>query len=412
MEPIIRRAKMLAQEHPSVSKVALAYSGGLDSAVIGKLLLEAGFEVLPVVINLGQQSDLGRVEKNAKAIFGQCRLYDARENFVMNVGRGIKASCRALGGVNAGGLSRPSMAYALAQVARESGCQAIAHGASGMGNDHLTMENSLRVLAPEMRIIAPVRDLDLRRDEALSFAAEKKLPTNLKRALSFSADENLWCRTLRQGAALEISAPLPEEAYKWTVSPQKAPEKGAEVEVEFLNGLPVRAKIGGKEEKGLLSIIEALNEVGGKHGIGRLDFVTDRVVGLKVHEAYECPAALILLAAHEELEALVLTTRELEAKHYIDALWNRLVYDGGWYTRLRRALDAFIDETQRAVDGSVELSLYKGSIRVKGRKSRHALYDARLSSRDSSGVFTQKESRSFAKLYCLQDVIAYMMELD
>src|SRR3989344_6038429 len=410
MEELEERAKKLAEENRGVKKVALAYSGGMDSAVIGALLQSAGFSVIPIVVNLGQQSDFARIQKNAKQMFGSCIVVDARLQLADNCARGIKANCNFFGHVNMGGISRPAMARAVCEEARKNGCSAIAHGASGTGNDHLTMENSLRVLAPDMRIMAVVRDLDLKRDSELAYAKKKKLQTNLERAAKFSADENLWARSIRQGSTLDYDAPLPEDAYKWTVSPQKAPDKAADVEIEFENGIPIHATINGKKSSGILNIITALNETGGKHGVGRLDALDDKVVGLKIREIFECPSALILLAAHRELERLTLTTKELSAKRTVDAAWNQLVHDGGWYTRLRRVLDAFIDESQRPVDGSVGVELYKGSIIVKGRKSRNALYDKRLSARDTHGVFSQKEARQFAKLYGLQDVIAYMID--
>ncbi len=406
------RVKGLAKEYAGVKRVALSYSGGLDSAVIGRLLSDAGFEVLPVAVDIGQHSDLKRVAANAKAMFGSCAAADVREGFANSIHRAIKANFGFSGNTNSGGISRPALAQALASEARRLSCTAIAHGSPGTGNNHLSMENALRVLAPDMRIIAPVRDLDIRRDEALAYAKKEKLLTNLQRASKYSADENLWERSIRQGAAVDHTHALPEEAYKWTVSPAKAPNTPAKVEVELLNGIPISAVIDGKKVSGKIELIEKLNAIGGKYGVGRVDSLDDKVVGLKAREVYECPAARILLTAHRELETITLTTKELDAKTSIDGLWARTVHDGGWYTRLRRALDAFIDETQRAVDGSVSLELYKGSIIVRGRKSKHALYDTRLSSRDSKGVFSQKEARHFAKLYGLQDIIAYMIDVD
>ncbi len=405
-------SKTLKEEYPAVKKVALAYSGGLDSAVAAKLLLDADFEVLPIVVNLGQQSDFPRIVSNAKKLIGRSRSVDQRELFAQNAMRAIKANFGSDGKLNPGGISRPALAAALVKEARASGCQAIAHGSSGTGNEHLVMENALRTLAPEMRIIAPVRDFDLRRDDELLFAARKTLPTNLKRARGFSADENLWGRTIRQGFAIDPDLPLPEKAYKWTVCPKNAPAKPASVEIEFSGGAPDAAVINGERVQGPDTIFHQLNKIGGKHGVGRADSLEDKAVGLKTREAYECPAAMILLCAHRQLEALTLTTRELEAKAQSDAIWARLVREGGWYTRLRRALDAFTDELERPVEGKVSLEIYRGGISVRGRKSRHALYDSRLSARDNRGVFSQKEARQFAKLYGLQEVMAYLVDSD
>lgn len=406
------RAKNLASEYSGVKRIALSYSGGLDSAVIGRLLSDAGFVVFPVIVNMGQQSDFARIQKNAKRMFGKCSYVDAREYFAESIKRAIKANFGADSHFNPGGVSRPVLARALAEEARKLGCDAIAHGSSGIGNDHVTMENSLRVLAPDMRILAPVRDLDFRRDEAIAYAKAKKLIINMARASHFSADENLYCRTIRQGMALDSGKPLPEEAYKWTSGAEKAPSKPSKAEIEFLDGVPVSAKVNGKKLSGIVKIMGALNSEGGRHGVGRLEGMDDKLIGLKIREIYECPAAQILLTAHQSLEALVLTVRELDAKRQTDSLWRRRVHDSGWHSRLRHALDAFIEELSRPCDGTVALLLYKGSARVVSCKSRHALYDTRLSARDSKGAFSQKEARQFAKLYGLQEVIAYLVDVD
>ena len=410
MNSVQDRSGALKSEFPGVQKVALSYSGGLDSAVVGTLLMQAGFSVLPVVADIGQQSDFKRISKNASSMFGSCVAVDARDELSDAIFRAIKANFGTDGLMNGGGFIRPVLARALADSARKGKCQAIAHGSSGVGNDHLIMENSLRVLAPEMRIMAPVRDLDLRRDSTLEFAKKEGLLTNLARAGKFSADESLWGRMIRQGVSVDQSRPLPPDAYKWTVSPQGAPNRPETVEISFEKGIPISAKIGGKKITGKAKIISALNAAGGRNAIGRGEALEDKVVGLKIREAYECPGAKILLTAHGALEELTLTASELSAKRFVDGTWASLVREGGWHTRLRRSLDAFIDETQRAVDGTVTLELYKGGIVLKGRQSPHALYDTRLSGRDSKGVFSQKEARHYAKLHGLQDLIAYMMD--
>lgn len=411
-ETLLERAKALASEYRGVGRVALSYSGGLDSAVVGTLLVRSGFEVVPVAIDLGQQSDFSKMGKNARAMFKKFVLADAKDEYCEAIFRSLKGNYGANGSKNCGGISRPVMAHALVKAARGQKCQAIAHGSSGFGNDHLTMENSLRVLAPEMRIMAPVRDLDMRRDESVAFAKKERLPINLERAEKFSADEDLWIRSLRQGALAESGKGLPESAYKWTASQDGAPGKPAEIAIDFVDGAPVGAAVAGRRMRGSMEIIAALNEIGGKHGIGRHEGMDEKVVGLKIHEAYERPAAEILLHAHRRLEEATLTTRELDAKRQIDALWGRLVHDGGWHTRLRRCLDAYIDCASRPVEGTVRLRLYRGAESVVGIESRHALYDKRLSSRDSRGVFSQKEARHFAKLYGLQDMIAYLIDAD
>ncbi|MCX8197547.1 MAG: argininosuccinate synthase [Candidatus Micrarchaeota archaeon] len=402
-------AAKLRQDFPSVKKVALAFSGGLDSIVAGKLLLEAGFEVLPVVVDIGQQSDFAKIQQNAKSVFSSCKMVDAKGLFCQNTLKALKANFGSDGRLNSGGLSRPAIASVLSKIALESGCQAVAHGSSGIGNEHLILENSFRALAPELLIIAPVRDLDLKRDVSIQLAAKERLPVNLMRAKKFSADENLWGRTIRQGIAVDASSPLPKEAYKWTRSPQEAPSKPQEIEVGFVQGVPVYASAGKEEAKDPVAIFQLLNSVGGRHAIGRFDGIEDKAVGLKSHEVYECPAAAILLFAHRQLEALTLTVNELEASATAGLLWAKVVRQGGWYSRLKRSLDAFIDSLQQPVEGQIQLELYKGNIILKGRKSDRALYDSRLS-RSKEGVFSQRDAKQFAKLYGLQDVMAYALE--
>ena len=363
----------LAREYPGVASVALAYSGGLDSAVIGRLLSKSGFAVHPVVADIGQQSDFSRIKKNAKAMFCSCEYVDARQEMAGAIMRALKANFGSDGRMNPGGIARPVIARALAEAARKLSCQAIAHGSSGTGNDHITMENSLRVLAPDMRIIAPVRDLDLKRDFALQFAKKEGLSLNMGRAGKFSADECLWGRTIRQGTAVDASKPLPEEAYKWTQSPLNAPSKPERIELSFKNGIPVHCKAGAKAAQSPLAILQLLNSVGARHGVGRLDAMDDKMVGLKMREIYECPGMAILLSSHAEMESLTLSTRELEVKRQMDAAWGKCVHQGGYYSRLRRFLDAFMDESSRVVEGCVSLEVYKGSVRVVGRQSRRAL---------------------------------------
>lgn len=404
-----KRACELVGEYRGVKKVALSYSGGLDSAVVGALLSRCGLEILPVAVDLGQKSDFAKIRKNSEKLFGSFVFIDAKEEFADSIHRLLKANFESR---NDGGVSRPVIAHALSKAAREHGCQAIAHGSSGVGNEHLIMENSLRVLAPEMRIMAPVRDLDMRRDESVSFAVAERLPVNMKRASSFSADENLWVRTMRQGLLAESGKRLPEDLYKWTVSPEKAPSKPSDIVVEFKDGIPMGVVIDGKKTTGNVNVIGALNRIGGNHGVGREEGMDEKAAGLKIHEAYERPAAAILLKAHKRLEELTLTTKELDAKKQIEAIWGRLVHDGGWHTRLRRCLDSYIDCASHPVEGKVSVRLYKGCASVGMVESRHALYDKRLSGRDRKGVFSQKEARHFAKLYGLQDTIAYLMDAD
>jgi len=409
MKNLQEKLNEFSKEYAGVEKVALSYSGGLDSVVVGTLLSEAGFKVVPISVDIGQQSDFSRIAKNARQLFGSCAVVDAKGAMADAIFRALKANFGEDNRMNSGGLTRPVLAHALSSAALKAGCQAVAHGSSGVGNDHIITENSLRVLAPELLIMAPVRDLDLKRDFSIEFAKKRRLPTNIVRAGKFSADESFWGRMIRQGISVDSASPLPQDAYKLTVSPKDAPASPQEITLEFEMGEPVALRIGSKKITGKMKILSSLNEIGGKHGVGRGEAFEDKIVGLKVREVFECPGVKILLVAHSALDEATLTSRELAAKRMIDGIWAGLVREGGWHTRLRRSLDAFIDETERVVDGEVTLELYKGSVAIKGRKSQHALYDTRLSARDSKGVFLQKEARHVAKLHGLQDLMAYMV---
>jgi len=413
---LVERAKAIAQrEYAGIEKCLLAYSGGLDSNVMVSVLQEIGIEVATLSLDLGQRGGTVEIEKRAKQVVKKHVSIDAKNDLVANCYKGIKANCLFEGHVNAGAFSRPIVAKYLVEIARKEKIGTVVHGSAGTGNDQFIMENALRVLGPELRVLAPVRDWDMKRDEEISYAKEKGLPVDHAKVKNFSADENLWARTIRQGSVLDQSEEIPEEVFLWTTNPKKAPDKPAFVEIAFDNGTPEKVAVLDEKKKVLresVDVVGTLNEIAAAHGVGRLDAIEDKVIGLKVREAYECPAALTLLTAHKDLEKLTMTSSELDVKDYIDHLWNRLVHDGGWYTRLRRDLDAFIDSTQEAVDGTVMVELYKGGIHIKGRKSSHALYDLRMGSRDSKGVLNQKDARHFAKLYGLQDSIAFMVETD
>ncbi|MBS3068898.1 argininosuccinate synthase [Candidatus Micrarchaeota archaeon] len=406
---ILERARKISKEqYGGIKKVVLAYSGGLDSNAVGSLLSQIGMQVITVSIDMGQKD-----KHREKPPFSSKHVFvDAKNEFWEAIKRGIKANCMHEGHFNSGGLSRPVIAKALVDVAKKEGADAIAHGSSGIGNDQLRMENSLRVLGPQFRVLAPVRDWDLHREEELEYLKAQKIPFDAKKTHKYSMDENMWARTIRQGMLVDENTMPSEDMFEWTAGPLEAPKKKEYVEIEFQNGVPVGAclKVENKEVvHETKDVVGLLNKIGGRHGIGRIDAVDDKIVGLKAREIYECPAAVLLSVAHRELERLTLTASELEVKNSIDHKWNRLVYYGGWHTRLRRYLDAFIDESQRAVDGKITLGMHSGSCIVVGRKSPHALYDARLGSREKGGVWDQKEVRHFAKLYGLQDTIAYMI---
>lgn len=412
MDSLVKRMKEKAgEEYGGVKSCALAYSGGIDSQVIGSLLEEMGIDVLPVIVDLGGEG-MEDAAESAKKIFGKVKVMDVRPRLRESAVRAIKANCLNSGHLNAGGITRPLMAQALAEAAYGEGITCIAHGSSGLGNDHLRIELALRVLGPDLRVLAPVRDWNLHRDEALQYAKSKGWKhKDISR--KYSVDESLYARIARQGSIVDAEKEIPAEAQSWVKnSPQK--EK-SEVEITFVNGMAVKAHVvhgKRKVDAGPDGIFELLNKEGGLQGIGRMDVVGEKLIGLKNRELHECPAVQILVMAHADLERITLTSSQLEAKAWVDRLWNRTVHEGGWFTRLRRDLDAFIDSTQAAADGKVFLQMHNGSLHITGRNSPRGLYDSRLSRRDKAGVLNQKAAAGFAKIYGLQDTMAYLMRLE
>ncbi len=407
-----QRIKALAKkEYSGVKSVVMAFSGGLDSCAIVSMFQELGIEVTTVSVDLGQQGGNKKPQEAAKKLGTRHQSIDGKEDLYLHILKGIKANCLIDSRLNAGGLSRPLLAKYLSEVAHKEHTHAIAHGSSGVGNEQLRLENSLRVLAPECRILAPVRDLDMKRDETIAYAKAAKLPIDIAAASPYSVDETFWARVIRQGEIPDATQPVPESAFSWTNSPKAAPEKGAKIEMEFLDGVPAHAtNLSTGENASGIHVIPMLNSLGGAHAIGRIDKINDKVIGLKVREVTECPAAFLLINAHQRLEHLVMTEKEIDAKSYVDRSWNKLVSQGFWYSRLRRWLDAFIDESQRPVDGRISFELYKGNSTLLSRSSPNALYDQRLSSRSQKGVWNQKEARHFAKIYGLQETLAFIVE--
>jgi len=350
-------------------KAVLAYSGGLDTTICIKLLQESyGCDVLAVTVDVGlQEEELSSAEERARALGAEHRLIDAREEFVREyVFRSIKANGSYEGYPLSTALARPLIAEKVVEVARKEGAEALAHGATGKGNDQFRFESVFRSLAPEMSIIAPIREKKFTRKRSLEYAREHDIPVS--RARDFSIDENLWGRSIEGGALEEPGFIAPEEVFKWTRQSRSDREV---VEIEFERGVPV-----GLNGSSLspVELVTRLNRIAGAHGVGRIDMMEDRILGLKARENYECPAAVVLLTAHRDLEAITLTREELSFKAGVDAKWSELVYRGLWHEPLRLGLESFIESTQERVSGKVWVELSSGSCRVVGRDSRHALY--------------------------------------
>lgn len=362
----------------SLEKVVLAYSGGLDTTVIIRWLIEKyDAEVITVTVNVGQKENLKAVEERALRV-GASRHYsiDARREFAEKyLWPAVKANALYQDKYPLStALSRPLIVSKVVEVARRERAEAVAHGCTGKGNDQIRFEIGFRALAPELKILAPVREWNLTREMEIDYARRRGIPIPLKEKL-YSIDQNLWGRSVECGPIDDPSAEPPEDAFEWTVQPEKAPDKPEYFTITFNKGIPVA--LNGRELEAV-ALIEELNQKAGSHGVGRIDHVEDRVVGMKSREVYECPAALTLIEAHRDLEKLTLTRRELAFKHLVDLEWAWLVYAGLWVEPLREELEAFIEETQQRVSGEVKVKFFKGSLTVVGRKALNPSQDLAL----------------------------------
>ncbi|TDA27733.1 MAG: argininosuccinate synthase [Archaeoglobi archaeon] len=380
-------------------KVVLAYSGGLDTTVCIFLLRERyGFdEVITATVDIGlPESELRRAEERGKRYADRHYTIDARKEFLEAIHRLIKANGDYEGYVLGTAIARPIIAEKVAEVAISEKADAVAHGCTGKGNDQLRFENVFRQY--NFRVVAPVRELNLTREWEIEYARQHGIEVPATKERPYSVDENLWSRSI-EGGNLENPAFIPpEEIYEWTTSPEKAPERPEVIKISFEKGVPVAVN---DQELEPFELVRFLNEIGGRHGIGRTDMIEDRVLGLKARENYEHPAATILITAHRDLERLVLSRRELKFKKIVEEEWAELVYYGLTNDPLYEALNAFIDKTQERVTGWVKLRLYKGSVMPVARGSEFALYSEELVSFDTKAI-DQKLSEGFAAFHGLQ----------
>jgi len=395
---------MSPKSKPQVKKVVLAYSGGLDTSVIVPWLKENyGCEVVCFCADVGQSDeDLGRLEEKAiKSGASQFVLHDMKEEFAADylfpmLKMGAVYEHKYLLGTS---VARPLIAKHLVDVAHETGADAIAHGATGKGNDQVRFELTVMALDPRLKVIAPWREWDIRsREDAIEYAAKHNVPVTATVKSIYSRDSNLW-HLSHEGGLLENPWNEPEETmYQLSTSPENAPEEGAYVEIEFDSGGPVAVN---GEKLSPAKIVETLNAIGGAHAIGRIDLVENRLVGMKSHGVYETPGGTILLYAHRELESLVLDRETLHFKEMVSVKYAELTYNGLWFTPLREALDAFVDSTQGPVTGTVRLKLYKGNIISAGRKSKFSLYREDFATFGQEDVYDQSHAEGFITLYGL-----------
>jgi len=385
-------------------KVALAYSGGLDTSIIIPWLKENyGCEVVAVCGDIGQGGgELKGLEAKARKT-GASEVYvaDMREEFLTDyvwpmVRAGAEYEYKYLLGTS---IARPLLAKKQVEVALKTGCDALAHGCTGKGNDQVRFELTYKALAPQLPVIAPWREWDIvSREDAIEYAAKHKVPIAQTTKKIYSRDRNIWHISHEGGALEDPKNAAPEEIWMLTRSPQDAPNKPEDVTIGFRAGRPVSVN---RKAMSAVALLEELNRIGGKHGVGRVDLVENRFVGMKSRGCYETPGGTLLLAAHRELESLCLDRDLLHFKQQMALKWGELVYFGLWFTPLREALDAFVANTQDMITGTVKLALYKGNIEVAGRTSPNSLYRMDVASFTMGESYDQKHAEGFIRLMAL-----------
>ncbi len=384
-------------------KIAVAYSGGLDTSVIVKWLQgKYHADIITVTGNLGQKKELtGLADKAYKSGAKRVYIQDLRKEFIEEYcWPSLKAGALYEHSYPMGtAIGRPLLAKALVDVARRERCTAVAHGCTGKGNDQVRFEVSVAALAPELKVLAPLREWEFKsREEEIEYCEKHGIPVMATKENPYSIDENIWGTAIECGILEDPMIEPPEDAYQHTVSPQKAPDKPVYVTIEFSGGIPVG--LNGKKMTGI-ELLDTLNELAGANGVGRLDLVENRLVGIKSREVYEAPAATVLHFAHRELERLTLDKEVSHYKAKISHDYADLIYNGLWFTPLRKSLDAFVNETQKTVNGIVKVKLYKGTVEVAGRSSPNSLYDTKLATYTEEDQFDHKASVGFIKIYGL-----------
>jgi argininosuccinate synthase len=388
-------------------KVVLAYSGGLDTSVCIKYLQTMhNHDVITVTVDCGQNDDFKEIEKKAKAIGAIKHIYiDAKEEFALN----YVIPCIKANGLYQGkyplatALARPLIATKTTEVANKEGATAIAHGCTGKGNDQIRFEVTIRSINPKLKIIAPIRDMNLTRDIEMKYAKEQNIPISVE-ASKYSIDLNIWGRAIEGGNIEDPYFEPPEDVFQIV---KFSNGKAGYLELEFEDGIPIAAD--GKHMN-MNSLIEYVNEKVGSFGIGIIDHIEDRVIGIKSREVYEAPAGVAIIEAHKDLEKMVLTKHELRFKQLVDEQWSWLIYSGLWQDPLRRDLDRFIDATQKRVNGKVKIKMQKGSLRIVGRESKCSLYKNDLATYAAGSTFDQGLAKGFVEIWGLQSIIANAIE--
>jgi len=384
------------------NKVVLAYSGGLDTSVAIKWLKEKyNMDVIALTVDIGNVADLEAIRQKALDVGAiKALVVDAREPFINSFvfpalqADAVYESQYPL----ATALGRPLIAQLLVNAAKQEGAAAVAHGCTGKGNDQVRMDVSVVALAPELKVIAPAREWNMTREQTIAYAQAHHIPIPVTKASPYSIDENLWGRSIECGVLEDPWHEPPGDVFLWTRPPEETPDQPAYLEIEFDRGIPL--SLNGQKLDGV-TLVQRIHQLAGQHGVGRIDHIENRLVGIKSREIYEAPAAIVLLRAHQALEDLVLTREQLRFKSKVASEYADLIYNGLWFSGLRQDLAAYVESTQRYVTGAVRVKLFKGNCQVVGRKSPYSLYDYSLATYDKGDVFDQSASPGFIHIWGL-----------
>ncbi len=394
-----------------MNKVVLVYSGGLDTTVcIPMMKEEYGYdEIITVTVDVGQDpKDIQQAEEKAKHLNTKHFTIDAKEEFAKDFCfTSLKANGTYEGYPISTSIARPLISKKAVEIAMQEGATSFAHGCTGKGNDQFRIEYVIQALMPNAKIHAPIREKNMTRVWEIDYAKKKNLPIQQSLEKIWSIDENLWGRSIEGGKLEDPNFAPPEEIFQWTKGPLNSLNEICEVAIQFENGTPI--SINGKTLTPA-QLVLLVNKIAGDNGIGRIDIMEDRMLGLKVRENYECPGSALLLTAHKALEALVLTRDEIRFKAIVDQEWSKLAYEGLWYDPFKDALESFINKTQVRVCGEVVLRLYKGSAQVIKRSSPWALYSEALASFDNAEAYDQRESTGTVKNFGLQSRMFYQLK--
>ena len=393
-------------------KLVLAYSGGLDTTTaITWLTKERGYDVVALNIDVGMSRDQAVLEERGIAA-GAARVIveDAREDFLRYFAfPALAAGARYQDAYPlATALARPLMAKLLVDVAQDEGAVAVAHGCTGKGNDQVRFDVGIRTLDPSLTIVAPTREEAMSREAEIEYLQEHGIAIAWEVKGSFSIDENIWGRSVEAGVLEDPWTAPPPDAYVWTIAPEEAPAKGVDVEIGFKKGFPTTVD---GEALDPVALVERLNDLGGQHGVGRVDHIEDRLVGIKSREIYEAPAATVLFAAHRALETMTLSRQQLRLKRQLSAEYAELIYDGLWFSAHHQDLAAYTASTQRFVSGQVRLRLHRGSVTVTGRRAESSLYDRALATYDREDAFDHASAVGFIDIWGLQTRVQARQQL-